>query len=133
MSRLIIFFLLSIYVFPVFAQKSVPEKPRVLISTDIGGTDPDDNQSLAHLLMYADLLEIEGLVSSPSYGTGSTSEIFRMIDLYEKDLPKLQKHSSEFPKPDDLRKVTKQGCKGNAPYRGVTSSTEGSDWIIRCA
>ncbi|WP_254423403.1 nucleoside hydrolase-like domain-containing protein [Algoriphagus sp. A40] len=111
----------------------MPEKPRVLISTDIGGTDPDDNQSLAHLLMYSDLFDIEGLVSSPSYGTGSTSEIFRMIDLYEKDLPKLQKHSSEFPKPDDLRKVTKQGRKGNAPFAGVTSSTEGSDWIIHTA
>ena len=27
-------------------------KPRVLVSTDIGGTDPDDNQSVTHLLMY---------------------------------------------------------------------------------
>ena len=36
-------------------------KPRVLISTDIGGTDPDDNQSMAHLLMYNNLLEMEVL------------------------------------------------------------------------
>lgn len=116
-----------------FSQKPIPEKPRILISTDIGGTDPDDNQSLAHLLMYSDRFDIEGLISSPSYGNGSTAEIFRMIDLYEKDLPKLQKHSSEFPKPKDLRQVTKQGSRGNAPYRGITTSTEGSDWIIRCA
>lgn len=51
-------------------------KPRVLISTDIGGTDPDDNQSMAHLLMYSDRFEMEGLVSSPSYGDGSKEEIF---------------------------------------------------------
>lgn len=29
----------------VEAQNPVPAKPRILISTDIGGTDPDDNQS----------------------------------------------------------------------------------------
>ena len=71
----------------VYAQKPTPEKPRILISTDIGGTDPDDNQSMAHLLMYNEKFQIEGLVSSPSYGNGSKQEIIRMIDLYEKDLP----------------------------------------------
>ena len=30
-------------------------KPRIIVSTDIGGTDPDDFQSVIHLLMYADL------------------------------------------------------------------------------
>src|SRR5262245_10479144 len=38
---------------------------RVLVSTDIGGTDPDDYQSMVHLLVYADCFDIEGLVSSP--------------------------------------------------------------------
>ena len=45
-------------------------RPRVLVSTDIGGTDPDDDQSMVHLLVYADRLDIEGLVSSP-YRAGS--------------------------------------------------------------
>ena len=66
------------------AQKPVPVKPRILISTDIGGTDPDDNQSMIHLLMYSHMFDIEGLVSSPSYGEGSKQEILRTIDLYEK-------------------------------------------------
>ncbi|QQY83659.1 DUF1593 domain-containing protein [Tamlana sp. s12] len=109
------------------------EKPRIIISSDIGGTDPDDNQSMAHLLMYADMFTIEGLVSSPSYGKGNTSEILRMIDLYEKDLPKLQKHSQGFAEPDYLRSITKQGRQGNAPYLGYTTATEGSNWIIKCA
>jgi hypothetical protein len=69
----------------------VPVKPRILVSTDIGGTDPDDNQSMIHLLMYNELFDIEGLVSSPSYGDGTKQEILRTIDLYEKDLPKLKK------------------------------------------
>ena len=58
---------------------TVTERPRILVSTDIGGTDPDDNQSMIHLLMYANEFDIEGLVSSPSFGEGSKEEIFRMI------------------------------------------------------
>ena len=108
-------------------------KPRVLISTDIGGTDPDDNQSMAHLLMYSDLFNLEGLVSSPSYGEGSKEEILRMIDLYEKDFSKLQQHQPHLMLPDELRKLCKQGRKGEVSLKGVAESTEGSDWIIQCA
>ncbi len=117
----------------VMAQQRVPVKPRILISTDIGGTDPDDNQSMAHFLMYSDLFRTEGLVSSPSYGKGNKQEILRMIDLYEKDLPKLKKHSKDYPSANALRAVTKQGRHGAAPNIGYTTATEGSDWIIKCA
>lgn len=115
------------------AQNPVPLKPRILISTDIGGSDPDDNQSMAHLLMYSNMFTIEGIVSSPSYGKGNKEEILRMIDLYEKDLPKLKKHSTGFPSPDFLGTICKQGRKGGAPFVGYQTSTEGSDWIIKCA
>lgn len=108
-------------------------KPRVLISTDIGGTDPDDNQSMAHLLMYSDMFEIEGLVSSPSFGNGSKEEILRMIDLYEKDFPKLSVKISGLMTPGELRPLCKQGRRGNFPFLGVDEPTEGSDWIIQCA
>jgi hypothetical protein len=86
----------------LIAQRPVPVKPRILISTDIGGTDPDDNQSMIHFLMYSHLFQTEGLVSSPSYGKGNKSELLRMIDLYEKDLPKLQKHQKGYPTPNEL-------------------------------
>lgn len=109
------------------------KKQRVLVSTDIGGTDPDDNQSMTHLLMYTDCFDLEGIVSSPSYGSGNKEEILRMIDLYEKDLPELNKHITGLMSPDELRAITKQGRKGAAPYCGFTSSTEGSDWIVECA
>jgi hypothetical protein len=132
MKNLILIFVLCIYS-TIKAQQPVPVKPRILISTDIGGTDPDDNQSMAHLLMYSEKFNIEGLVSSPSYGNGNKEEILRMIDLYEKDLPKLKKHQKSFPTPAYLRSITKQGRHGNAPYKGYTKATEGSDWIIRCA
>ena len=32
---------------------------RIIVSTDIGGTDPDDDQSMVHLLAYADRFDIE--------------------------------------------------------------------------
>ncbi|HET7898849.1 MAG TPA: nucleoside hydrolase-like domain-containing protein, partial [Flavisolibacter sp.] len=108
-------------------------KPRILISSDIGGTDPDDNQSMTHLLMYSDKFTIEGLVSSPSYGKGSKEEILRMIGLYEKDLPKLQKHQKGLAAPAYLRSITKQGRKGAASFAGYSTATEGSDWMVKCA
>lgn len=133
MYKLLPILILNFFSFKLFSQQPVPVKPRVLISTDIGGTDPDDNQSMAHLLMYNEKFTIEGLVSSPSYGNGNKQEILRMIDLYELDLPKLQKHQKGFATPNYLRSITKQGRKGNAPYIGYTTATEGSDWIIKCA
>lgn len=107
-------------------------KPRILISTDIGGTDPDDNQSMIHLLMYADLFRMEGLVST-AFTTGSKKNLLEMIDLFEKDLPALKAHSPGFPEPDDLRDICKDGARQGAPYKGFRSPTEGSAWIIECA
>ncbi len=109
------------------------DKPRVLISTDIGGTDPDDNQSMAHLLMYNDCFELEGLVSSPFAGSGSKEEILRMIDLYEQDYPHLKKHAKGLMTADELRALCKQGRNGLAPFCGYGQATEGSQWIVKCA
>ncbi len=133
MIKTLIILMISATTLNVFAQHPVPVKPRVLVSTDIGGTDPDDNQSMAHLLMYANQFNLEGLVSSPSYGTGSKKEILRMIDLYDKDLPKLVAHAKGFPSPGFLRSITVQGKEGSAPFKGFGLPTEGSNWIIKCA
>jgi hypothetical protein len=108
------------------------ERPRVLISSDIGGTDPDDQQSMAHLLLYADVLDVEGLVSSP-YGPGRKKHILEVIDAYEKDFPRLVSYSPSYPTPDALRAITKQGALDGAGLAGFATSTEGSDWIIHCA
>ncbi len=115
-----------------YGQKT-SERPRILISTDIGGTDPDDNQSMMHYLLYCNEFDCEGLISSPSYGDGNVSEIIRMIGLYEKDLPELQKHAEGWPSADSLRAIAKQGRHGAAPMCGYSTATEGSDWIVKCA
>lgn len=133
MKKLITLCCLLCWCLIITAQKPVPVKPRILISTDIGGTDPDDNQSMIHFLMYSNLFNTEGLISSPSYGHGTKQELLAMIALYEKDLPALQKHASGFPSPDALRALCKQGKLGAAPFKGFTQATEGSEWIITCA
>ena len=105
---------------------------RVIVSTDIGGTDPDDFQSMVHLLLYADSLDIEGLISSPS-GPGRKQHILDVIDLYESDYETLRGYSDDYPAPDKLRSVTRQGEVEVAPFRGFRQPTEGSKWIIERA
>jgi hypothetical protein len=114
------------------AEASNVQRHRVLISTDIGGTDPDDFQSLIHYLTYADRFETEGLISSPP-GVGRKEDVLRIIDRYEVDYPKLKRRSATFPTPDTLRAVTKQGETDRAPGKGWRRATEGSRWIVRCA
>ena len=108
------------------------KRHRVVVSTDIGGTDPDDFQSMVHLLVYADVLDIEGLISSP-YGPGRKQHILDVIDCYDKDYANLKTYSDKYPTPDALRAITKQGETEIAPYVGVRESTEGSRWLVECA
>jgi len=114
------------------AQDPMATRPRVIISSDIGGTDPDDFQSMIHLLMYADIFEIEGFISSP-YGEGRERHFMEMIDLYEKDLKVLRQQAPGLPGAGYLKGICKQGAISGAPFKGYRKATEGSDWIIKCA
>ena len=107
-------------------------RPRVIISTDIGGTDPDDFQSMVHFLVYADMFDVEGLISSP-YGPGRREHILQVIDKYAADYPNLRTYSARYPTPEELRRVTKQGAIESAGSAGVSQPTEGSQWIVRSA
>ena len=108
------------------------ERYRVIVSTDIGGSDPDDFQSMVHYLLYSDMFDTEGLISSP-WGAGTVKDILDVIDQYETDYPKLRLHSADYPTPEFLRSVTKQGALDPAPFKGYSKATEASDWIIKCA
>jgi hypothetical protein len=111
---------------------AAPERPRVIVSSDIGGTDPDDFQSMVHLLVCADQLDLEGLISSP-YGPGRVKHIHQVIDLYEQDYRNLRRHSERYPTPAALHALAKQGALDGAGPAGVDVPTEGSNWIITCA
>lgn len=113
---------------------SVPARPRILVSTDIGGTDYDDFQSLVHLLVYADQVEIEGLIASPwGEARNRKDNILKIIGSYAKDFVHLRTYSADYPPPEALRAVTKQGGSDSADRRGWGRPNEGSDWIVRCA
>ncbi len=129
----LLLFALAIFVGRSQARQKPTERYRIIVSTDIGGTDPDDNQSVAHLLMYSDEFDLEGLVSSPSFGSGSAKEIHRMIDVYGKDLPVLSRHVKGLMKPKALHKLVKQGRTSELPPCGFGKPTEGSEWIVRQA
>lgn len=107
-------------------------RPRVLVTTDIGGTDPDDFQSLVHLLLCTDQLELEGLVSSP-FGPGRRIHILEVIEQYERDYAQLRRHAAAYPRPAALRAISKQGALASPGEAGVGQASEGSRWIIRCA
>lgn len=108
------------------------QRPRVLVSTDIGGTDPDDFQSMVHFLLYADRFDIEGLISSP-FGPGRKDHILEVIDRYERDYPNLKTYSSQYPSPGALRALTKEGALESPGPAGIGAPTEGSQWIVRSA
>ncbi|MBD3343939.1 MAG: DUF1593 domain-containing protein [Chitinivibrionales bacterium] len=116
---------------PISAINSVAQansgKHRVIVSTDIGGSDPDDFQSMVHFLVYADTFDIEGLVSSPPDG-GRASHIRATLDEYEKDYAAPASHNSGYPTPEYLRSVTVQGAttaQSNAtPLDAISSGAQ---------
>lgn len=115
------------------AQSPDP-RPRVIVSTDIGGTDFDDYQSLVHLLVNADRVSLEGLIASP-YGPARNRKrhLLEIVDAYAKDYPNLKTYSTAYPTPGYLTSISKQGGSDPADIRGWGTRTEGSDWIIECA
>lgn len=117
-------------------DSSIPAapRPRVIVSTDIGGTDFDDFQSLVHLLVYADRIDLEGMIASPWGAARNRKEnLLKIIDRYAVDYPNLKTWSDRYPTPEALRSLSKQGGSDSADLRGWGERTEGSDWIISCA
>ncbi len=126
-SALIVF----VMIFGVYLNAG--EKPRVIISTDIGGSDPDDFQSMIHYLLYTDVFKTEGLISSLPKA-GRVRDILECIAVYEKDYPSLRTWSHDYPLPEVLRGVVKQGAihrqSGDHPNIKIS---EGAKLIIQSA
>lgn len=115
------------------------QRYRVFITTDIGGGDDDDYQSLVHYFVYGDLFDTEGIVSTPPK-FGTVENILQVVDLYEADYPALLRHSSEYPAPAYYRAIAKQGSNAvpaePIPHRiRLTDErlSEGARWLIECA
>lgn len=112
-------------------------RPRLMVLTDIGG-DPDDQQSMIRLMVYANEFEIEGLIASASGTPGELKQavtkpqlIREIVNAYGQVRHNLALHSDGYPTADYLRARIKSGN----PQRGLDAigeghDTEGSQWII---
>ena len=82
--------------------------------------------------MYAELFDLEGLISSPP-GSGRAEHLLEALDVYAQDYSRILRYSPAHPAPDQLRSLVKQGAIDAAPAAGYSHPTEGSNWIIQQA
>ncbi len=112
----------------------VPQQHRVIILTDIEA-DPDDTQSLVRLLLYANQIEIRGIVATTSCWLQSQinpESIRKVIRAYGEVQPNLLLHEKGYPDADALLELVKAGVpKYGMLGVGEDQDTEGSEWIIQ--
>jgi hypothetical protein len=114
------------------------QPPRLAILTDIGG-DPDDQQSMVRLMVYANEFDIELLLASAAGTPGelkeavTTPELIReIISGYEKVLPNLKRHAGGWPEAETLRQRVKSGNhQRGREHIGDGHNTEGSRELVR--
>jgi len=106
------------------------DKKRLLVLTDIGG-DPDDQQSMVRLLLYANEFDLEGLVATSTKSRINPDQIYERIEAYRKVRPNLVKHADGYPTAGFLRSLVKTGVRDRfMTSAGTGKSTEGSRHII---
>ncbi|MBN2820380.1 MAG: DUF1593 domain-containing protein [Bacteroidales bacterium] len=109
-------------------------KNRVIVLSDIEA-DPDDTQSFVRLFLYANEIDIKGLIATTScwHKTQVNPEsIVKVIKAYGKVQPKLTEHAPGFPTESELLSLVRNGL----PVYGMEGvgegkDSEGSDWIIQ--
>ena len=112
-------------------------KPRLVVCTDIAPADvePDDMESMVRLMAYADMFEIEALITSVGwncdpYPAEWAQYLQRVIEAYRKDVPKLMRRSGqqEFMPLEEENKQQSIGYWPSADYvksRAVMGSIHG--------
>lgn len=125
------------FVLLLLAPGFAAERPRLLVLTDMGA-DPDDQQSMIRLMVYANAFEIEGLVATSSATARNRQTaplhpefIREIVTAYGRVRPNLARHADGWPAAEALL----AGIKSGSPARGRDAigagrDTEGSRWII---
>ncbi|HOO94005.1 MAG TPA: DUF1593 domain-containing protein, partial [Opitutales bacterium] len=97
----------------MLAANLTAAKPRVIISSDIGGTEPDDQESFVRLLLYSNELDIVGLIGTNSqFGNDERGEVqvFKnIIDVYAGVRNNLLSHAEGYPTATYLKSICKYG------------------------
>lgn len=129
MDRILCFFIAMV----LTAGTMQAQNHRLLVLTDIEA-DPDDSQTLVRLLLYANQIDIEGLIATTSTHQRTRvapETIRRIIEAYGEVQPNLNHHEPGYPAAEELLALVKQGL----PVYGMEGvgegqDSEGSDWII---
>lgn len=108
--------------------------PRVFVLTDIEN-EPDDTQSLIRLLLYANDIDLRGLVATTSVhmkdGTHAES-IRRLIGRYAQVLPMLRRHDPRYPDAAQLLALVADGQSGYGLQAiGPTHGSAGAALLLR--
>ncbi|MDF1575794.1 MAG: DUF1593 domain-containing protein [Bacteroidales bacterium] len=130
----LLFIAILILIHPALTAAQETTRHRLLVLTDIEA-DPDDAQTLVRLLLYANEIDIEGLIATTSTHQRSRvapETVHRIIEAYSKVQPNLLKHDPDFPEAGDLHALVKQGLPAYGMEAvGEGKDSGGSDWIIR--
>ena len=132
MKKVLSIIMLSLAIYPVYSRNN---HTRMIVTTDIGGSDPDDIQSLVHLMVMLNDVDLVGIISQHAwvpYGTGAVDVIENVIGAYEKALPNLLIHDTDYPDANTIRSMVKKE-QPNAAIAcvGEGKDSEGSEWIIK--
>ncbi len=133
MQKLLCAIIIAFLFFPSNNLKS-NDKHRLIVLTDIEN-EPDDTQSLVRLLLYSNVIDIEGMIATTSVWKKTNPEpesIVKVIKAYGKVWPNLIKHEKGFPEEKELLSKVKRGndCYGMQCV-GDGKDSEGAEWIIK--
>ena len=106
-------------------QYEEPVKQRLFVLTDITN-EPDDQESLVRLLVYANEYDLEGIVATTSTHLRSQTrkdKIEGIIRDYGKVKPNLDKHASGYPSMEYLLGITSE----HLPVYSMDGVGEGKD------
>ncbi|KQY82747.1 hypothetical protein ASD24_15340 [Paenibacillus sp. Root52] len=114
------------------------QKARTVITTD---GEVDDMNSVIRYLYYANEMDLAGIVLTSSvyhyagdkeagiepFRWTGTQWLYDMLDAYEEIYPNLSTHADGYPKPEEIRAMTKIG---NISDKGeMEKETEGSEFL----
>lgn len=124
-------------------SQAFAEKTRVVILADMGN-EPDEEQQMAHMLMYCNDFKLEGLiaVSGKPLNSGRNDEFksklhpelfHELISEYGKVRTNLMLHADDWPTETYLHEIVKPGIVhyGIAAV-GDGKATEGTNLILEC-
>jgi len=126
--------LLTSVIILLFASCQMREpKPRVFVFTDINidKGDPDDRQSLVHLLWYADELQIEGIVPDRWDAQGMEASLMA-LEAYSIDYEKYDFKKAGFPETNKLKDLFAQNSDDAVDrlYKAVMSGNEEPLYVL---